>query len=328
VNIVKIVVLFIVSVVLTAVVGMLSKWIDRKVTARVQWRVGPPWYQPVADFLKLLGKETVIPEAARGTGFLMAPVVAFAATCAAATILWAPTFGLMEGFGGDVIVVLYLLTIPALALIYGGSASGNPNGAAGASREMKLMLAYELPFILAILAAVVGSTPGTGAGVEGAEAAGPPSFSLAALVGAETGGVPASIGVLLAFLVGLLAVQAKLGLVPFDIAEAEGEIMSGPYVEYSGPPLALWYLTRAMLFALLPVFLITIFWGGISFKAPDGGVLASIGTGLASIVKYVVVLVLIILIRNTNPRVRIDHAMKFFWFLLTPVAVLALVLSL
>lgn len=309
-NIVLTVLLFLGSVILTIILGMLSKWIDRKVTARVQWRVGPPWYQAFADFVKLLGKETLVPQAARGTGFLIAPIAALAATCAAATILWGPTLGLMDGFAGDVIVVLYLLTIPSLALIFGGSASGNPNAAVGASREMKLLLSYELPFILAILAAIVGSTP--------ADAI--PSFSLAGMVGAETLNVLPSIGVLLAFVVGLLAVQAKLGLIPFDVAEAECEIMSGPYVEYSGAPLALWYLTRAMLFALLPVFLITVFWGGISF--------AGLGAALASIGKYVLVLVLIVLIRNTNPRVRIDHAMRFFWYLLTPVAVLALIISL
>ena len=304
-SVVTIVLFFVVAVVATAALGMLSKWIDRKVTARVQWRVGPPWYQPVADVVKLLGKETVIPEAARGTGFLLAPVVAFAATCAAATILWVATFSSQGGFAGDVIVVLYLLTMPSIALILGASASGNPNAAAGASREMKLMLGYELPFILAILAAIVGSTR---------------SFSLTELIGADTVGVLPTLGVVLAFLVALLSVQAKLGLIPFDIAEAECEIMSGPYVEYSGPPLALWYLTRAMLFALLPVFLITIFWGGVSFS--------SVGGALASIGKYVLILVLIVLIRNTNPRIRIDHAMKFFWFLLTPVALLALIFSL
>ena len=291
------------SVVGTAVLGFLSKWIDRKVTARVQWRVGPPWYQAFADFFKLLGKETVIPEAAKGTGFLLAPVIGFAATSVAAVILWCANINPELGFGGDIIVVLYLLTVPSLALILGGSASGNPHGAVGASREMKLILSYELPFVLAVLAAVVGSSR---------------SLDLGATIMAQSHSWTATLGTVIAFIVALMCVQAKLGLVPFDIAEAECEIMSGPYVEYSGPPLALFYLTKAMLFALLPVFLITVFWGGI------GGSVLGVVTG---ILKYVLILVVLILVRNTNPRVRIDHAMRFFWFMMTPLAILAVVLA-
>ncbi|MFH0965502.1 MAG: complex I subunit 1 family protein [Planctomycetota bacterium] len=297
--------LFILALVGTAALGLASKWIDRKVTARIQWRVGPPWYQPLADFVKLLGKETILPESARGTGFLLAPIIALAATAVAAAILWAANFRPGVGFVGDVIVVLYLLTIPSLALILGGSASGNPNASAGASREMKLLLSYELPFIVAILAAALGSGR---------------SLSLSSLVGAHATNGLAAAGSVLGFIVAVFVVQAKLGLVPFDIAEAECEIMSGPYVEYSGGALALWYLTRAMLTAILPVFVITVFWGGMLFT--------SLGAAAASIGKYVLVLVLTVLIRNTNPRVRIDHAMRFFWFFMTPVAALALILTL
>ena len=303
--------LFILCVVGTAVLGLASKWIDRKVTARVQWRVGPPWYQPVADFLKLLGKETILPEAAQRTGFLIAPVIAFAATGAAATILWVANIRPSAGFVGDLIVVVYLLTIPSLALILGGSASGSPHAAVGASREMKLLLSYELPLVLAVIAAVLGTRLPAGVSRH--------TFSLGQLVTADSVGIGAAIGAVLGFVVGIFAIQAKLGLVPFDIAEAECEIMSGPYVEYSGTPLAIWYLTKAMLLAVLAVLVVTVFWGGL---APTPlGVLAFVG-------KYVLVLVLLVLIRNTNPRVRIDHAMKFFWFYMTPIAGLALVISL
>ena len=76
----------------TLVLGLISKWIDRKVTARVQWRVGPPWYQPFVDVIKLMGKETVVPEGARMTGFLLAPLAGFSAVSVAATILWLANF--------------------------------------------------------------------------------------------------------------------------------------------------------------------------------------------------------------------------------------------
>jgi len=284
------------------VLGLLSKWIDRKVTARVQWRVGPPWYQPFADVIKLLSKETIVPEPARMTGFLLAPLVGFAAVCVAATILWTASFS-GRGFVGDVIVVLYLLTIPSLSIILGGSASSNPLAAVGAGREMKLLLAYELPLLLAVLAAVAGSGG---------------DFSLAGLK-SDTAGVPATIGCVIGFIVAVMCVQAKLGLVPFDMAEAECEIASGPFIEYSGAALAMFYLTKAMLLAVMAVFVVTVFWGGLTF--------GSLAAGAASVGKYVLILVVLILVRNTNPRVRIDHAMRFFWYMMTPLAIVALVLS-
>ena len=285
----------------TLLLGMITKWVDRKVTARVQWRVGPPWYQPFADVVKLLGKETILPEHA-GLGFLLAPVVAFAATCVAAAMIWAANVRPEWSFVGDVIVVIYLLAIPSLMIIVGGSLSGNPHASVGASREMKLLLSYELPLILAILAVIVG-------------AKGPRTLSLGAVAAAEMRGVFPAIACVLGVLISVFCIQAKMGLVPFDIAEAETEIMSGPFVEYSGPPLAMFYLTKAMLFAVLPAFLVTVFWGGFG-PGPLGWVLG--------VLKYLVVVVLMVLMRNTNPRVRIDHAMKFFWFGLAPVGVIAL----
>jgi NADH-quinone oxidoreductase subunit H len=293
----------------TVIIGMASKWIDRKVTARLQWRVGPPWYQPLADFIKLLGKETIMPETARGTGFLLMPLIGFAAVSVAATILWWINFSPKSGFVGDVIVVLYLLTIPSLMLVLGGSSSGNPLGAVGAAREMKLILAYELPLLLAILAAILGSS------TEGIRS----SFQLGSLKMSETIGVWPTIGCILGFMVTLFCIQAKLGLVPFDMAEAECEIATGPIIEYSGAPLAMVYLTRIMLLAVMPLFIITVFWNGFSF--------ASFGGAAASIGKYVLVLVVTILVRNTNPRLRIDHALRFFWFAMTPAAIVALLIS-
>jgi len=103
--------------------------------------------------------------------------------------------------------------------------------------------------------------------------------------------------------------QAKLGLVPFDMGEAETEIMGGVYIEYSGMLLAIFKLTKTMMMVALPVFLSTIFWGGFS------------------IWKYVVLLVIIVLMRNTNPRVRIDHAVRFFWGKMTMLAAVAVLLA-
>jgi NADH-quinone oxidoreductase subunit H len=290
----------------TMVLGLFSKWVDRKVTARVQFREGPPLLQPVYDVLKLLGKETLVPQNAQRTGFLLAPLVGFAAVSVAASILWFTALVPTGVFVGDLIVVIYFLTIPSLCVIIGGTSSGSPYGAIGGSREMKLLISYELPLIVAVVAVLVRAELWT--------------FRLGDLVAYQEvhGAMALHLSGLLALIVGVFCMQAKLGLVPFDIPEAETELMGGPFTEYSGAPLAVFYLARAMLLAVLPMFVITVFMGGIDLGFPG-----IIGT----VVKYVVLLVLIILIRNTNPRVRIDHAVKFFWYILTPVSLAALLLA-
>ncbi|HVN67778.1 MAG TPA: complex I subunit 1 family protein [Candidatus Sulfotelmatobacter sp.] len=278
----------------TAVVGLLATWVDRKVTARVQYRVGPPWFQPFADITKLLGKETIVPEGAVKYVFLGAPLAGLAAVTLIAAILFRN-----QPFVGDLIVVFYLLTLPSLALIVGGSASRNPLSALGASREMKLVLAYELPFILALATVILKAR----------------SIMLGDIVAYQTlvGPLIFSLSGLLAFIAALTVAQAKLGAVPFDIAEAEQELAAGPLLEYSGAPLALFRLTRAMLYLVLPVLLIVLFLGGIDAWAP---------------LKYLLVLIVIILVKNTNPRLRIDHALRLFWGPVTALAVIGFVLAL
>jgi NADH-quinone oxidoreductase subunit H len=249
--------------------------------------------------VKLLGKETFVPSTANRFVFLAAPFAGLISITLVSTILWlADAFSI--SFVGDLIVIVYLLIIPSLSLMIGGMASGNPLAATGASREMKLILAYELPFIVCLATVILKSDM---------------SIRLAEL----SSSTPiASISGALAAVVTLLCVQAKLGFVPFDMAEAETEIMGGPYIEYSGVTLAVFKLTQAMMLFTLPVFLITVFLGGLNFS----------GLGILwTVLKYVAILVLIIVIKNTNPRVRIDQAMKFFWRYLAPVAVVAFALS-
>ena len=113
--------------------GLLLSGIDRKVLARMQKRVGPPIIQPLYDFLKLLGKETIVPKAANRKVFLGAPVVGFAALVVTAALIPVLGYRAFEG-SADLIVLLYLLTIPAVALIIGGSSSGNPYAGIGISR--------------------------------------------------------------------------------------------------------------------------------------------------------------------------------------------------
>lgn len=289
----------------TAVIGMLASWIDRKVTARVQWRVGPPLLQPLYDFVKLLGKETLIPRGSSRITFLMAPVIGLAAVILVSTLIWSALLDPSKGFVGDLIVVLYFLMVPSIAVIIGGFASRNPVASLGASREMKLMLADELPFILAVFVPVIQA----GGNIQlGQFLSYQNTYGM--VVGTPSG--------IIALIVAIIAMQAKLTLVPFDLPEAETEIMGGVFVEYSGPPLAIYKLTRMMMLFTLPMVLVLLFWGGVQFEG---------WSILWSILKYVFFLVLITLIRNTNPRVRIDQAMRFLWGPMTFLAIVAIVLA-
>jgi len=289
----------------TLLCGCIASWIDRKVTARVQWRVGPPILQPFYDLVKLLGKETIVPRAGAKLTFLLAPLVALAGITLVSTLIWRVLLWPSETFLGDLIVVIYLLTIPSIAIIISGAASGNPLASLGASREMKLILGYELPFILAIFVPVIQA----GGIIRLGEL----------LTWQSTNHIfMASWSGFIALLVAIICMQAKLTLVPFDIPEAETEILGGPYIEYSGTPLALYKLTRWMMLFVVPMFLVTMFMGGIVFNGWHI---------LWGILKYVVLLVIIILIRNTNPRVRIDQAIKFFWVPVTGLAIIAVILA-
>lgn len=283
----------------STVLGLGLSWLDRKVAAMVQWRVGPPPGQPFFDVAKLLGKETIVPAESWAAGFLSAPFFAFAAAGAAATFVWLAVFGFATGMAGDLIVVFYLLAVPGLATILGGCASGNPLGAVGASREMKLALAYELPLVFALLVPVFRA--GT--------------FDLGGLLEfqAAAGSVAARPSGILALVVAVLAMQAKLGLVPFDAAEAECEIGEGAWIEFSGPGLAMMKLAKAVLLGVLPPFLVLAFWGG-------GGPVAFAG-------KCLLVVVLFVLLRVTSPRVRVDQALRFFWGPATFAGAAALVLA-
>jgi len=288
----------------TAVIGLLACGLDRKVTARVQYRVGPPLWQPFIDMAKLLGKENLIPAGASQITFFAAPLVGLAAVTLVSTILWLNSIHPARGFGGDLIVALYLLSIPSISLMMGGFASGNPYASLGASREMKAILSYELPFVLAIIVPVIKSGYAIRLGTI-------TRFQL------QQGLTAGNLSGLLAFIVAVLCVQAKLGLVPFDVAEAEAEINSGPLIEYSGASLAVYRLMKSMLFFVLPFFLIMLFLGG----AHSGG-------WPRCALKYIGLVALITVIRNTNPRLRIDQTVKFFWGPVTLTAAIAVLLAL
>lgn len=293
--------LFFPGLLFTAAAGLATSWFDRKLTARVQMRKGPPLLQPLYDIAKLMIKETCVPEGGATWLFLSAPLIGLAGVSLASMIMWRAMLNPGSTFTGDLIVVLYLLTLPALSVILGAFTSRNPLASLGGSREMKLVMAYELPFILAACVPIIHAR----------------SIQLGDIMAAPV--AAGSLSGTLALLVALIAMQAKMTRVPFDIPEAECELGTGVLIEYSGPPLAMYKLTQAMMLFTGPMFLLVMFCGGISF---DEGWRAAVGGGLM----FLGLATLVVLIRNTAPRLRIDQAMRLLWGPVSLGAVLALLL--
>lgn len=288
-----------------AVTGGLLSWFDRKITARVQFRKGPPMLQPFWDFLKLLlVKETILPGQGSRFMFLLAPVLALFGASMAGLFILLPLFNIETGFRGDIIVILYLLTLPSFSYIIGSLASGNPIAAVGASREMKLIISYELTFLLVVAAVIMKS---------GQE------FDLTNIIAAQQSDklFIGSISGVLLFITGLFCIQAKLGLVPFDMPEAETELASGIYIEYSGPPYAMIRLAKYIMLFILPAFIVALLMNGMT-----GG----IGI-LWLILKILGIVLLVTLIRNTNPRLKIKQASSFFLIWINLLVVIAIVLN-
>jgi NADH-quinone oxidoreductase subunit H len=287
------------------VTGAFLSWFDRKMTARVQFRKGPPLLQPFYDFFKLLlVKETILPKHGSSVTFLLAPVFAVFGATMAGVFIMLPLFNITTGFKGDIIVIFYLLTIPSLSYIIGAIASGNPLAAVGASREMKLILSYELTFML-FLAGIIMK-----AGQQ---------IDLNTIINIQQAGTPfiGSISGFLLFIAGIFCIQAKLALVPFDMPEAEAEITEGIFIEYSGAAYAMIKLTKYIMLLILPAFIIALLMKG--FRLEGAGI-------LWAVLKILGVVLILTLIRNTNPRVKIKQAMSFFMFWMNLLVIIAIVL--
>lgn len=288
----------------TAILGLTVGWVDRKVSARFTYRVGPPLLQNFNDFFKLLGKETIIVKNGVQSLFVLAPFISFAMLVLVSAIIGTSLFFNLS-FGGDLIVIMYLLMLFSVMVVLGGSASGNVYSSFGAGREIKLLLADELAFILVLLVPIIksGYQIGLGNVLEAQYAGG-------MFIGSASG--------IIAFIIGLICIQAKMTLPPFHIPEAETEIVEGPFIEYSGPPLGFWKLNHFMMYVVFPFLLVLLFWGGFSFNGIEI---------LWSVLKYLLIVVLMIIIKNTNPRIRIDTALNFFWKYATPLMIIAVILA-
>ncbi len=287
----------IVSLVLLIGLAPLAEGLLRKFKARIHSRQGPPLTQPYLDLAKLLVKEDLAPT--QNFVWRLAPALALGSTMVLA--LFTPLGGPPAlGAAGDLIVFLYFASLAAVAIILGAFASGNAYGAVGGSREMMMLLSVEPVMAIALFVAAYKAHSLTFAGVLGHH--------------------EASISLAVAGVAFLMALQAQVGKLPFDIAEAEQEIMEGPFIERSGPGLALfkWVLhARLLIFSAL---LVSIFvpW-------PH---LANAWLGLlATVAKMAVVLLLVGLVDVVNPRVRIDQSMYYYSRVIVWVAAVALLFA-
>ena len=300
------------------VAGMLLCGIDRKIVARMQKRVGPPVVQPFYDFFKLCGKETIIPDAANKTVFLMAPLVGLAALVVLQ--LFIPVFNFTAFTGmADIIVILYLLLIPALSTIMGAAASGSPYAGVGLSREMVTVIACELPLVLVLLsiAKTVGDAMGTGL-----------CFSLTEIAKYQQANGcliirPAMIPAALAF---LLIIPGETGNHPFDAAEAETEICEGMLAEYSGGPLAVYKLSHGIKMLTLTSLFVALFMGGIGVSGVFGLDII-INAVIVFALCTVVTVVSISLVHAVTARLKIEQVFKFYWTVVTGLAAISLVLA-
>ena len=293
--------------------GMLLSGIDRKLVARMQKRVGPPILQPFYDFFKLMGKETIVPAAASRTVFLMAPLVGLAALVVIQLFIPIYTFQAFAGVA-DVIVILYLLLIPALAIIMGGAASGSPYAGVGLSREMVTVISCELPLVLVLLA--VGKTVGDALG-KGL------TFSLTDIAAyqAANGCLIAKASMIPAAIAMLLIIPGETGSHPFDAAEAETEICEGMLAEYSGPPLGVYKLSHSIKLVTLTTLFTALFLGGLGT-----GILLVDGL-IVFAISIVLTVVCISLVHAVTARLKIEQVFKYYWTVVTGLALLSLVLA-
>ena len=312
-------------------VGLFLSGVDRKIVARMQKRVGPPLLQPFYDFFKLCGKETIVPAAANKGVFLAAPLVGLASLIVLQ--LFIPVFN-FTAFStmADVIVILYLLLIPALAMIVGGAASGSPYAGVGLSREMVTVIACELPLVLVLLAIakVVGNATGAGMVLSVSEIV---NYQLA------NGSLITHVSMIPAAIAFLLIIPGETGSHPFDTAEAETEICEGLLAEYSGGPLAVFKLSHSIKVLTLSSLFVALFLGGIgggirnlvgSFgldAAAAGMIGGLLGALVLVLLCLVITIVFISLVHAITARLKVEQVFKYYWTVVTGLALLSLVLA-
>ena len=276
------------NVAVVLLIAPLCEGVLRKVTAILQSRQGPPLLQPYIDLLKLLGKEDI----ESGESPALQRFVARLSLAAVLTVACLVPMGFpapMNG-AGDVILLIYLLTLCGICTLLGGLAAGSTYSLLGIGREMMTMIALEPLFAIALLVGAVHVR----------------SFRLDAVL---NGSVYAAQGVpwsgLILLVVMVMSFQAFVQRVPFDMSEAETELMDGPLMEYSGPKLALFkYAQLARLVVHSGLF--------VALFVPWGSELAFPLGWLLFWTKVLALVLVVTVVAATHARYRIDQAIRYF----------------
>lgn len=289
------------------------EWIDRKVYAKLQNRMGPSYagragiLQPIADFIKLAAKEDIVPDRADKFMFSALPVFGLAIVLTAGLYLpvwhFTATQSSFTSFQGDVIVILYLLSLPTLIFFLAGWSSTNPFSTLGGVRVLTMLFGYEIPLILAVLSPAILANSWRLAEIA-------KFYQMNPLL------IPANI---IAFIVALISLQAKLERTPFDIPHAETEIVGGTFTEYSGKKLAFFRLFADIELVVGSGLIATVFLGGF----PGGLIIGFI----YFIVKTLFVVILLTIIRALCSRIRVEQMVNFAWRYLAPAAILQLLIT-
>lgn len=264
--------------------GMFYEWVDRKLVARFQNRLGPRWFQPLADTVKLLAKEEIIPHGVHPGLFILLPIIALASALAAA--LYTPLFGLQPAFTfrGDLIVTLYMLSVMTLCLGLAGANTVTRFSLIGATRTLTQLFSYEAPFLLALLGPAIAAGTWQIAGINTYA-----QESLWLIVSQPIG-----------FGVALIGLMGKLELPPFDAPEAETEIVAGAMTEYSGRGFALFRIGKNVELVVGLTLVSAFYLGGLA-------------NPVEFLLKTLVLLLVIAVLQSLFARLRIDQTVGLWW---------------
>ncbi len=264
--------------------GLLFEWADRKLVARFQNRVGPRWHQPLADFVKLLAKEEIMPTGVHAGLFIALPIIALAGALTAA--LYVPMFGLIPAysFRGDLIVALYLLSMMTLCIGLAGANTLDRFSLVGATRALTQLFSYEAPFLLALLG------PALAAG----------SWQIGEINQFAGNNFWMVVTQPIGFVVAIVGLMGKLELPPFDAPEAETEIVSGALTEYSGRGLALFKIGRDVELVVGLSLVAAFYLGGLT-------------NPLDFLLKTAGLLLVTAALQSMFARLRIDQTVGLWW---------------
>ena len=287
-------------------------WLERKVSGDIQSRIGPSrvggrfgLLQTAADALKLLMKEDIIPSGADRIVFVLAPFLVFVPALMVFLVVPFSDRWIVKDLNLGVLFVVAVSALPVIGLIMAGWASNNKYAMLGAMRAAAQSMSYEIPLILAMVCVAV--------------AAG--SIEVGDIVTAqrEGGWFILRFPLQIAFLLYLITSMAEVNRVPFDLPEAESELVAGYHTEYTGMRFAIFFVAEFAHLFFVAAFCTTLFLGAWSGPVRPPAIWFLIKT-------YAVILV-IMWVRWTVPRLRIDQVMGFAWKLLVPAALVTVLLT-